>query len=165
MKRLALLIVLGAPVSLTAQAPSPAPPAGAAVPALAPTALSIPVGSRVGDLPSGYDEGGRRDPFTSLVVSRRATTSPTPGGRPRTGLASLALADVTVRGITRSGKTMFAILEGPNKQSYVARANDRLMDGSVQSIDVDGVLFHEQIDGGTPNQVRKTLRPAGEEVR
>lgn len=128
---------------------------------------SIPVGTRVGELPTGYDDGHRRDPFASLIATRR-TASPSTGdpNRPRTGLASLALSDVTVRGIVRSDKAMFAILEAPNKQSFVARVRDHLMDATVQSIDAGGVVFTEQNEGlGPVNQVRKALRPSGEEVR
>jgi hypothetical protein len=36
---------------------------------------------------------------------------------------------------------MLAILEAPNKQSFVARLQDKLLDGYVKSIDRDGVVF------------------------
>jgi hypothetical protein len=160
------LLLLAVPASAAAQLPASPVPGTEVLPALANTAAPIPVGSRVGELPSGYDEGGRRDPFSTLVAPRRTAAAAVPGARPRSGLASLALADITVRGLLKSGKTMLAILEGPNKQSFVARLNDKLLDATVQTIDTDGVVFAEQIDPSmTPNQVRKTLRPAGEELR
>lgn len=110
-------------------------------------AASIPVGSRVGLLASTYDDGGRRDPFGSLVTPKRsASPASVDGARPRTGLAGLALADVVVRGVVRSGETMFALLEGPNKQSYTSKAKDRLFDATIVSIDRDGVVFSEQIE-------------------
>ena len=142
-------------------------PQAAAAPAVPVLPAAIPVGSRVGELPTAYDDGGRRDPFGSLVAPRR-TASPSTGmaGRPRAGLASLALADVEVRGIVRSGQNMLAILEGPNKQSFVTRVKDRLVDAVVLSIDTDGVVFSEQLEGSrASSQVRKSLRPAGEGIR
>ena len=125
------------------------------------------MGSRVGIPTSGYDDGGRRDPFASLVQTRRPTATVTlPNGRPRRGLAAMALADVTVRGIVRNGSKMLAIIEGPNRQSYVARQSDQLLDATIESIDASGVVFAELVDGGMPpSHVRKSLRAAGEELR
>ena len=58
---------------------------------------------------------------------------------------------------------MLAILEGANKQSFVARVQDRLMDGAIKSIHNEVVVFVEVADPGMrPNEIRKTLRPAGE---
>ena len=131
-------------------------------PAAVPPVPVVPIGSRVGELPTGYEDGGRRDPFSSLVLVRRPVAPAPQGlGRPRNGLAGVTVADVTVRGIVKSGKTMMAILETPNKQSYVARANDRLADAAVHSIDAEGVVF---ADGtSTTNRIRKVLRTAGED--
>lgn len=143
-----------------------APTQSAAAPSIATLPAAIPVGSRVGELLSGYDDGGRRDPFGSLVTPRRTSTATSENGRPRTGLAGLALADVEVRGIVRSGDTRLAILQGPNNQSYVSRVKDRLADATIVSIDRDGVVFSEQLEGSRAiSQIRKALRPAGEDVR
>ena len=154
MKALVFVALLAA--ALPAGAQTAASPAA---PALDP---AITVGMRVGLPLSGYEDGGRRDPFTSLVVPKR-TASPASDGRPRTGLAAVALADVTVRGIVRHGERTLAILETAAKQSFVARPKDRLLDASVQAIEADGVVFVEAADPGMrPNEIRKTLRPAGE---
>ena len=145
--------------------PAPMPVQPSAPPQLAalPPAAVIPVGSRVGELPTTYDSGGRRDPFLSLIVPKRVASADSNSLRPRSGLASIALADVAVKGIVKSGKTMLAILEGANKQSFVARVQDRLLDGAIKSIDNEGVVFVEAADPGMrPNEIRKTLRPAGE---
>ncbi|MEO7191438.1 MAG: hypothetical protein ABI051_10320 [Vicinamibacterales bacterium] len=164
----AVIIWIAGAGAVLAQSPAVAPVVVDRVPAISGTAAPIALGSRVGDLvASGYDDGGRRDPFSSLVMPKRASATGGPSsGRPRSGLASLVLADITVRGIVRSGTTMLAILEGPNKQSFVTRAKDRLLDAVVQSIDSQGVVFVEQVDAGMPaTPVRKLLRPAGEEVQ
>lgn len=155
----ALLIMLALPVPVMAQEvaaePNPAP-------------MPISVGMRVGDLPSNYDDGGRRDPFGSLVLPKRVAASGT-GARLRPGLANMALADVAVRGIIRNGAVMFAILEVPGKQSYIARVKDKLLDATIQSIDANGVVFLETDGSGSPAaKVRKELRSAedaGEEDR
>lgn len=141
-----------------------------AVPAVA--HAQIQVGSRVGDAPtpSGYDDGGRRDPFVSLIVAKR----PAPGTqqsqlRPALGLASLSITDVTVTGVVRAGSKMTAILKGPDNQSYMARLSDRLADGLIKSIDTEGVVFtSEQTDATGAvkgHEVRKTLRSAAEVIR
>lgn len=138
-----------------------------AVTTAAPALAQIPVGSRVGDvpvIPSGYDSGGRRDPFTSLLAPKR----PAPGqitGRLMTGLKSFALADVVVTGVVREGNKWTAILENPDKQSYVARVRDNLSDAVIKSIDSQGVVFVEAFQPGStarPQEVRKMLRSLAE---
>lgn len=133
-----------------------------------PPVAAIPVGTHVGTPASGYDDGGRRDPFGALVQPKRTNLGASLDSlRPRAGLAAMALSDVTVRGIVGNGKVMLAILEAPNKQSFVARLQDKLLDGWVKSIDRDGVVFISAADPGgqASSEVRKNLRPAGEGVR
>jgi hypothetical protein len=137
-----------------------------AVTAASPAFAQIPVGTRVGDvvIPGGYDSGGRRDPFTSLIAPKR----PAPGqitGRLMTGLKSFALADVTVTGVARLGSQWMAILENADKQSYVARVKDTLSDATIKTIDAQGVVFVEAFQPGStarPQEVRKLLRSLAE---
>jgi hypothetical protein len=152
------------------QPPPPAPPPTSTVPvpdATVPATPSvIPVGTRVGLgllLSTGYDSDGRRDPFLSLVMPKRlaAGAMDSIGGRPRSGLAGVPVADIVLRGITRAGTRMLAILEAPNKQSYVAKPQDKLLDASIKSIDANGVVFVDEGGG----EIRKTLRPMGEVIR
>lgn len=153
--------------ALPAGAQTPTQAAAAPAPIVPSVPSSIPVGSRVGLLPTSYDDGGRRDPFGTLVAPKRVSaTSQNAGVGRRSTLGDLALADVEVRGIVRSGATMLAILEGPNKQSYVTRPKDHLVDATIVSIDANGVVFSEQVEGSRAiTQVRKSLRPAGEGIR
>lgn len=141
-----------------------AAPAAAQIPA----AANIPLGTRVGDSApaSIYDSAGRRDPFVTLVAPRRPTGSGSPVGRARTGLASLVLADVSINGLSRIGKTMMAILEGPNKTSFTAKVGDRIADAQIKSIDAQGVVFVEMYEGGGRGQeIRKALRSTAEGIR
>ena len=134
----------------------------------APALAQIPVGTRVGEtptaIPSGYDSGGRRDPFTSLLAPKR----PLPGQlgtRLMTGLKSFALADVTVTGVVRENNKWTAILENADKQSYVARVKDALADATIKGIDSQGVVFVEAFQPGStarPQEVRKMLRSLAE---
>ncbi|ODS56087.1 MAG: hypothetical protein ABS36_06585 [Acidobacteria bacterium SCN 69-37] len=158
-----LSLLLVTPVAAQQAEPSAAPPVAPVIPA---TATPIAVGSRVGEILSSYDSGGRRDPFASLVTAKR-TGSGAEGARPRpAGLAGVALADVLVRGVVRNGDTMLAILEGPNRQSFVSHVNDQLLDATVSRIDANGVIFAERVERGVaPNHLRKSLRPSGEEVQ
>jgi len=124
-----------------------------------PVAGQVPVSARVGDPPAGYDSGARRDPFVSLVVPRRPTSAAQPVGPRRTGLAALALADTKVSGIVRSGDETMAILEGPEGKSFVVRANARLLDAEVKTIDAAGVVFIERFEGAPSAQAREVRKP------
>lgn len=139
-----------------------------AAPALAQDRL--PLGTRVGtevaapeSTPSNstYEEDGRRDPFVSLIATKKAANSARPA-RVKAGLSGLALADVSVKGIVRQGAVTLAVLEGPAGKSYVARSRDRLQDATVKAIDPEGVVFAQQVVDVTGEahlrDVRKSLR-------
>lgn len=119
----------------------------------------VRVGSRVGlSSPSGYDDGGRRDPFVSPVVPKKSAQ---PSGRPAVGLASLSVTDVIVTGIVRSGKVAVAILQAPDGKSFMAKGQDRLGDAVVKSIDAQGVVFTAEAPDAAgvvhQREVRKTI--------
>lgn len=136
-----------------------------------PAAAQIPVGSKVGEPPpssGAYDSLGRRDPFVSLIVPRRATSGNSTA-RMGTGLTSFAVADVNVTGIVRigTGDTRVCILQNVDKQSYVAKVGARLADGTIKSIDAAGVTLIEFGEPGVsrPREVRKLLHPIDEVKR
>ncbi len=163
-----LAVAVAAHAQTPAEAPAPGPaPAVAAPPLVAPPPVApIPIGTRVGVAPTDYQGGDRRDPFASLIAPRANASAPAGTGRAALTLPDLALADVTVRGVIRSGDRILAILEGPNRKSFVAHLNDKLRDASVQSIDTAGVVFAEAVSSGMrPITVRKTIRPAGEGIQ
>jgi Tfp pilus assembly protein PilP len=135
--------------------------AGAGVRAQTP----LKIGTRVGvaDV-SGYDSGGRRDPFASLIVDRPATAAAATPARRAQGLAGLAMADVSVKGIITNGQKWIAIIAAPDGTTYMARPNDRLHDAVVRRIDRDAVIFFAQVEDVTgavrSREVRKELRPS-----
>lgn len=133
---------------------------------------ALKIGTRVG-VPekSGYDDGGRRDPFASLIADRpAATTAATELAEGRAkGLAGVAIVDVAVKGIITSGPKWIAIVAGPDGTQYLAHTNDRLHDGVIRRIDRDSVLFLARVPDGTgrivSREVRKGFRPGVEEGR
>jgi Tfp pilus assembly protein PilP len=130
----------------------------------------LPLGTHVGSgadaRPPGtpatttYDDQGRRDPFVSLLVTKKSAGPAS--ARPKAGLAGVALADVAVKGIIHNGKSTVALLEGPGGKSFIARNKDLLQDASIKSIDADGVVFVQHVVDaiGTSHarDVRKSLR-------
>ena len=120
-------------------------------------------GTRVGEPrpveAGGYDTLGRRDPFVSLIAPKKAVTDTTP--RASRGLGSFMLADVVVTGISRKGSEGMAILQGTDRQSYVAKVNDKIADAIIKRIDAQGVVFLELPRPGDmqrPQETRKPLR-------
>ena len=135
-----------------------------ATPALA----QIPVGTYVGGPVPGSATAALRDPFVALVAPKRTPTRTAPDAPQGTGLRSMALADVEVTGIVRRGDLLLAILRGSGERSYVARAQDRLLDAVIKRIDAAGVVFVEVVEPGTgarPQEIRKALRGAAEGSR
>jgi hypothetical protein len=131
----------------------------------------VAVGARVGSdvaasniSRTGYDDGGRRDPFVTLIVPKRAP-GPATGGRPATGLGALSVNDVTVTGVVKAGAMFVAMLRSPDGKSFAAKRQDHLQDGVVKSIDADGVVFVQQMADALgvvrPREVRKPLRSSG----
>jgi Tfp pilus assembly protein PilP len=143
--------------------------AGLVAPVLAQERL--PLGTHVGSgtgvsstgssQPPTYNEGGRRDPFVTLMIAKKSGAAAT-AARPIVGLAGVALADVAVKGVIHNGATMVAVLEGPGGKSFVARSKDRLQDATVKAIDADGVVFIERVVDALgavrTRDVRKSLR-------
>ena len=116
---------------------------------------------------STYDDGGRRDPFVTLVQPKRASDVPGTTGKPAAGLGALGVADVTVTGIVKAGGGFIATLRSHDGKSFSAKTRDRLQDGEVKSIDAEGVVFVQEAADALgvvkPREVRKTLRQTGAE--
>lgn len=112
----------------------------------------------------GYDAGGRRDPFVSLIAPKVSTVAarPVATSRPGAGLAGIAVSDVQLKGVIRSGANFVAILEGPDGRTFLAKRLDRLMNGVIKGIESNAVVFTERVEdaAGAVRQrdVRKALR-------
>jgi hypothetical protein len=80
----------------------------------------------------------KRDPFEPLVNEKQAAHGPLPPGK-----AGLIIASVHVDGTVKSPSGMIAVVSNPEQRVYFIREGDRLYDGDVQKIGLDGVTFKE----------------------
>jgi hypothetical protein len=81
---------------------------------------------------------GKRDPFAPLINDKKDTGQHLPPGK-----AGLVIATVRVDGAVRSGNAMIAVVSNPEQSVYFIREGDRLYDGDVEKIGLDGVTFKE----------------------
>jgi type IV pilus assembly protein PilP len=145
-------------------APSPAPsPTAAAAPASAPAGAPVQQTSKPAEAgaPFTFNPEGRRDPFVSLIG--RGNDPKTAGVRPP-GVPGLLINEVSVKGIVRNSAGFVALIQGPDNKTYVVKAGDRLMDGSVKSIVADAVVFSQDVNDPLSlvkqKEIRKALRSA-----
>jgi hypothetical protein len=110
-----------------ASAPAPAPVADAAA------APGAPAGDAVA-------AAGKRDPFMPLINEKKEN-----GGMEHLppGKAGLVIASVRVDGTVKAPSGMIAVLSNPEQKVYFVREGDRLYDGDVEKIGLDGVTFKE----------------------
>jgi Tfp pilus assembly protein PilP len=81
---------------------------------------------------------GKRDPFAPLINEKKDAVHLPPGK------AGLVIATVRVDGAVRSGSSMIAVVSNPEQSVYFIREGDKLYDGDVEKIGLDGVTFKEQ---------------------
>ena len=158
----ASLVVLVLMLAATASAqnqPAPAAPAPAPQGQPAPAAVQPPAEAQG----FTYNSEGRRDPFMSLL--RRGTTNQRGGvGGPRPpGLAGLGAGEVTLRGTVQSRDGGFvAILQGADQKTYIVRAGDKLLDGTIRTITQNDMVILQQVNDPLSlekqREVRKVLR-------
>jgi len=135
--RFVIALVLLASTAVTAAQQKPAKPAPPATPAPPPQELpKIDPGYT-------YDPAGRRDPFVSLVG--RGDESKPPEARP-SGLAGILIGEVSVKGVLRDRSGYMAMVQGPDKKTHTVRVGDKLLDGSVKSINQDQVVFSQDVN-------------------
>jgi type IV pilus assembly protein PilP len=151
-----------APPAAKAPASAPAPGnAPAAQPAAAPAVAVTPLE------PQGYtyDPQGRRDPFVSLL--RRGSEVPRIAGSNRpNGLAGLETSEVTLKGTIATQGTYVGILQGSDSKTYIVRAGDKLLDGTIRVINPESMVIAQQVTDPLSlekqREVRKLLRQTEE---
>ena len=84
----------------------------------------------------------RRDPFESLVSRQQAAARNAAALPP--GKAGLQVSTLRVDGIVKATNGMIAVVTNPQSRTYFLREGDRLYDGAVEKISMDGVTFHEE---------------------
>jgi Tfp pilus assembly protein PilP len=96
-----------------------------------------PAGSTATVLPAAP---GKRDPFEPLINEHKENAT---GIHLPPGKAGLVVATVRVDGTVNSQGGMIAIVSNPEQHVYFIREGDRLYDGDVEKIGLDGVTFRE----------------------
>jgi hypothetical protein len=89
----------------------------------------------------GEAPASHRDPFEPLV-GKKTEGNGMPTNLPP-GKAGLLIATTTVDGLVRSPNGMIAVVSNPQKRVYFIREGDRLYDGQVEKIGLDGVVFRQ----------------------
>jgi type IV pilus assembly protein PilP len=121
------------------QTPAPATPPAAQAPAQAQPAPPPPADTFT------YNPDGRRDPFVSLLTKGGERHVPRPG-QDLEGVAGLAVDELTVRGIVSSPSGLVAMVQSPDRKTYLVRQNDKLLDGVVKSITPEGLVILQEVN-------------------
>jgi type IV pilus assembly protein PilP len=146
------------------QSPAPAVPAPAPQTAAPPSAATQPKPAEAQPAPAAqapysYDPAGRRDPFISLLGKGGDGR---PGGTRPSGVPGFLINEVSLKGILRDRTGYLAMIQGSDNKTYVIRAGDRLLDGSVKSIVADAVVFSQDVKDPLSlikqREIRKPLR-------
>jgi Tfp pilus assembly protein PilP len=151
--------------------PEPAPPAATSQPAPAQPAPAQTQGQpqpgqaaakpAEAAAPFTYNPDGRRDPFVSLMG--KGSDPKAQGARPP-GVPGLLINEVSVKGIVRNSSGYVALIQGADNKTYVVKAGDRLLDGTVKSIVQDAVVFSQDVNDPLSlvkqKEIRKPLRSA-----
>jgi Tfp pilus assembly protein PilP len=96
---------------------------------------------------------GKRDPFVPLVnVKKEGVFAHLPPGK-----AGLVIASVRVDGTVRSPSGMIAVVTNPDQRVYFIREGDRLYDGDVEKIGLDGVTFRENSKDAFGKSVERSV--------
>lgn len=105
-----------------------------------------------------YDDGGRRDPFRSLLDTMEGPEEEGEAARPP-GLPGMLVEELELEGIIETPSGILAFVLGRDDISYIIRPGTKLYNGEVKEILQDRVVFRQQADDP------KQLRPYEEVVR
>jgi Tfp pilus assembly protein PilP len=96
----------------------------------------------------------KRDPFAALINNKKEASA---GMHLPPGKAGLVIATVRVDGTVRSGGGMIAVVSNPANSVYFIREGDRLYDGDVEKIGLDGVTFRENSKDAFGHPIERTV--------
>jgi hypothetical protein len=81
----------------------------------------------------------KRDPFLPLInIGKTGGSEHLPPGK-----AGLVISTTRVDGAVKAPSGMIAVVSNPEQHVYFVREGDRLYDGEVEKIAMDGVTFRE----------------------
>src|SRR5439155_2424918 len=90
-----------------------------------------------------YKPDGRRDPFPNLLGTGN---EPRNAGRRNDGPAGLTVAEISVKGVLESRGSLIAMIEGPDKKTYVVHTGDKFADGVIRSITPQGLVIVQEVN-------------------
>ena len=139
---------------LTAQAPAQAPAAQPITPV--PAATPAPPDNYT------YNPEGRRDPFVSLLRGGSDERGARAGASGVDGISGLMVDEISVRGVVAGRNGYVAMVMGPDKKTYIVRANDKLLDGTVKAVTAQGLVILQEVNDPLSlvkqKEIRKMLR-------
>jgi Tfp pilus assembly protein PilP len=146
--------------AVDAQAPSQAPKPAPSQPAQsAPSQAATPAAPALTPAqPSEaytYQPDGRRDPFLNITGTGNVPKLETRRGE---GPSGLAVADLAVRGIIVSRGGLVAMIEGPDKRTYIVHQGDKLLDGTIKSITPQGLIVEQVVNDPLSLVKRREIR-------
>lgn len=138
-----------------------ADPSASTAPAAAPTQVqAAPAPSAPGDGYT-YNPEGRRDPFVSLLKGGTDARTARAGGGVD-GIAGLSVNEISVRGVVAGRGGYIAMVQGPDNKTFLVRQNDRLLDGTVKTVNAQGLVVLQEVNDPLSlvkqKEIRKMLR-------
>jgi len=128
-------------------------------------ATATPSASESGPTPAegySYQSDGRRDPFLNLLGTGGEPRTQGPGGKRTEGAAGLTVAEISVRGVLESRGSLIAMIEAPDKKTYVVHSGDKFLDGTIRSITPQGLVIVQEVNDPLSlvkqREIRKLLR-------
>jgi Tfp pilus assembly protein PilP len=149
--------VLRADATLAQQPPPAAVPA--AVPSTPPAAAAAPAAAPSPEEPYTYQSLGRRDPFVSALGTGGEQRLTSKHGE---GPAGMLTGEISVRGTMQNGGVFIALIQGPDNKTYIVRAGDKLLDGTVKTVTAQGLTVAQDVNDPLSlvktREIRKLLR-------
>ena len=79
------------------------------------------------------------------------------------GIGGLLIGEVNVKGVLRDRNGFMALLQAPDNKTYTVRVGDKLLDGTVKSINQEKVVFSQNVNDPLSlvkqREVPKPVRP------
>jgi len=154
------------PVAAAKPAAAAAKPVSSVPPGSKSKTVSTPVTAAKADVPTSaatpavtqvaaHENIARRDPFEPLLGKDKggdAGPMNLPAGKP-----GLLISSLRIDGIVNGPNGMIAIVTNPQERVYFLREGDRLYDGQVQHITMDGISFHQSGKDPFGNSVEREV--------
>jgi Tfp pilus assembly protein PilP len=107
-----------------------------------------------------YESGGRRDPFVNLLGTGSEPRQAS--GRRGEGAAGMTVAEILVSGIVQNRGSLVAMVQGPDKKTYLVHQGDKFLDGTVKTITPQGLIIVQEVKDPLSlvkqREIRKQLR-------